>query len=198
MSVLSRWMRAGVCRTTLAVAAVTAALTLPVTAAVVLPASFEELVAEAQNILIVETVATRSSMRSGPDGRFIETAVTFKVDGVVKGAFVRQATLRFLGGTVGDLTMQVSDMVQFTKGDRDVLFVADANNPLNALVGFNQGRFRIGRGDVVLTHEGQPLGIQSQRGSPSLFASPMSQGVSLNTFIAHIRTTANAAGVNLR
>jgi len=182
----------------LAVAVIAAATVLPIKAAVIAAPTFEEMVKDASQILLAETVATRASWRSTSQGRFIETAVTFKIDGVIKGAFVREQTLKFMGGEVGGIGMGVSDMVQFARGDRDVLFVAEANNPLNALVGFNQGRFRVTGDNSVLTHEGQPVGVQSRRGFPSLLAAPMSQGVSLNSFIAHIRTTADAAGVSLR
>jgi hypothetical protein len=182
----------------LAAAAIAAATVLPLKAAVIAAPTFEEMVKEARQIIVAETVSTRASWRSNAEGRFIETTVTFKVDAVIKGAFVREQTLKFMGGEVGGIGMGVSDMVQFTKGDRDVLFVAEANNPLNALVGFNLGRFRLTSANLVLTHEGQPIGIETRSGSPSLLATPMSQGVSLNTFIAHIRTTARSAGVELR
>jgi hypothetical protein len=181
-----------------AVAAVAAATVLPLKAAVIAAPTFEEMVKEARQIILAETLATQASWRSSSQGRFIETTVTFKVDGVIKGPFVREQTLKFMGGEVGDIGMGVSDMVRFTKGDRDVLFVAEATNPLNALVGFNQGRFKLTGENIVLTHEGQPLGIEGRRGSPSLLATPLSQGVSLNSFIAHIRTTADTAGVSLR
>jgi putative lipoic acid-binding regulatory protein len=183
----------------LAVLALAVAAVLPAKAAVVAPPTLEEMVSEARQILVAETVGTRASWRSSAQGRYIETAVTFRVDAVVKGAYAREATLRFLGGEVGEIGMDVSDMVRFSRGDRDVLFVADAENPLNALVGFNHGRFRVTRDDMVLTHEGLPLAIETRRGGfPSLLPAPMSQGTSLNGFIAHIRSAAGAAGVSLR
>ncbi len=160
--------------------------------------SLEEMVKEARQVVVSEAVGKRSYWRDSDQGRFIETAVTFQVDAVIKGTFTREITLKFLGGEVGEIGMGVSDMVEFSTGDRDVLFIAEANNPINALVGFNLGRFRVTRENTVLNHEGQPIGVESRRGSPSLLTAPMSQGVSLNTFIAHIRTTATAAGVDLR
>jgi len=185
----------------LAVAVIATATVFPLKAASVIQPTFDELVTEARQIILAETVSSRSALVSNAYGRFIETTVTFKVDSVIKGAFIRERSLTFLGGQVGDMVMEVSDMVQFKVGDRDVLFVNDADKPISPIVGFNHGRFRVTRDNFVLTHDGQPLGIEasrSSRGPARLFAAPMSQGVTLNGFIAHIRTTAIAAGVSLR
>ena len=184
----------------LAIAGVAVAAVLPLRAAVVVPPTFEELVRDARQIVVTETVSTRSVWRSHPDGRFIETLVTFRVDSVVKGAFAQEQTLSFMGGRIGDLSLDVSDQVQFTRGDRDVLFVSGARDEISPLVGFNHGRFRIGAGDVILSHDGQPLGIEAGRtgGVARLLEAPSRGSVSLNSFLAHIRATASAAGVNLR
>jgi hypothetical protein len=168
-------------------------------AAVVIEPAFEELVREAQAVLLTEAVSSRSSWRSGPDGRFIETTVTFRVDAVIKGAFVRERSLSFLGGRVGETTLSVSDMLQFNIGDRDVLFVADAGNLASPIVGFNHGRFKVTRDDTIVTFEEHAFSMDiSRSGSSRLFAAPLDQAVTVNGFLAHIRATAAAAGISLR
>jgi hypothetical protein len=177
-----------------------AATVLPLRAAVVVAPTFEEMVREAREIYVAEAVGSRAAWRSSAQGRFIETTVTFRVDAVVKGAFTRERSLSFLGGQIGDMRLDVSDQAQFDRGDRDVLFVSAAGGEVSPLVGFNHGRFRIASGDMILSHDGQPVGVEvgRSRGPATLFEVPSSQGVTLNAFLAHIRATASAAGVNLR
>lgn len=169
------------------------------TAAVVVEPSFEELVREAREIIVSEVASSRADWRSGPDGRHIETTVTFKVDEVVKGAPGRERSLTFLGGRVGDMELSVSDMPTFTVGDRDVLFVDDEEDSISPIVGLNHGRFRITREGVVLTHESQTFGMEVERNGVSRFlAAPRGPALTLNAFLAHIRATAAAAGISLR
>jgi hypothetical protein len=158
------------------------------------------MVREASQILVAETVATRAAWRSSAQGRFIETTVTFKVDAVVKGAFARERSLTFLGGQIGSMRLDVSDQVQFERGDRDVLFVSPSSGEISPLVGFNYGRFRIAAGGVILSHDGQPVALEARasRGPAMLLEAPLSQAMSLPSFLAHIRATASAAGVDLR
>jgi len=187
-------------RFVVAVAGIAATTVLPLSATVVIAPSFEEMVRDAREIIVAEAVSSRAAWRSSSQGRFIETTVTFRVDAVVKGAFTRERALSFLGGQIGSTRLDVSDQVQFTRGDRDVLFVSSAGNEASPLVGFNHGRFRIVSGDVILSHDGQPVGIETgrSRGPATLLEAPSSQALSLNSFLAHIRATASVAGVNLR
>src|SRR2546422_8507486 len=54
----------------------------------------------------------------------IHTYVTFEVDDVLKGtAGGRTVVLRYLGGTVGDTTLKVSDLVLPDMGEKGVYFV---------------------------------------------------------------------------
>ncbi len=185
---------------TLAVSLAVAASAVPVKAAVVIEPTLADMVAEAEQIVVARAISSRSYWKSTAEGQVIETAVTFQVAAVIKGNFSQELTLRFLGGRVGDMEMKVSDQVEFRAGDRDLLFVNDAGNPVSPIVGFMYGRFRITNEDVVLNHEGQPFALDARgsSGSPRLLEAPMSQGTTLSSFIAHIRMTARAAGVGLR
>jgi hypothetical protein len=133
-----------------------------VTATTVIPPTFDQLVKQAE--LIFQGIVTDArSVWEGEGGqRHIETYVTFKVDDNVKGDAGSSYTIRMLGGTVGDQTMEVSDAPKFKIGDRDILFVEHNYDQFVPLVGIDQGRFHVqhddttGR-DIVVNGEGEPV-----------------------------------------
>jgi hypothetical protein len=54
--------------------------------------------------------------------------VSVRVDETLKGVPEGAVVVTLEGGTVGDLTLEVSDMPQMTRGQRAVLFVEDSKN----------------------------------------------------------------------
>jgi hypothetical protein len=128
----------------------------------VIPPTFDQLVKQAE-LIFQGTVTDARSVWEGEGGqRHIETYVTFKVDDNVKGDAGNSYTIRMLGGTVGDQTMEVSDAPKFKVGDRDILFVEHNYDQFVPLVGIDHGRFHIqhddatGR-DIVVNGEGEPV-----------------------------------------
>jgi hypothetical protein len=133
-----------------------------ITATTVIPPTFDQLVKQAE-LIFQGTVTDARSVWEGEGGqRHIETYVTFKVDDNVKGDAGNSYTIRMLGGTVGDQTMEVSDAPKFKVGDRDILFVEHNYDQFVPLVGIDYGRFHIqhddatGR-DIVVNGEGEPV-----------------------------------------
>src|SRR5580704_3308328 len=133
-----------------------------ITATTVIPPTFDQLVRQAE-LIFQGTVTDARSVWEGEGGqRHIETYVTFKVDDNVKGDAGNSYTIRMLGGTVGDQTMEVSDAPKFKVGDRDILFVEHNYDQFVPLVGIDYGRFHIqhddatGR-DIVVNGEGEPV-----------------------------------------
>jgi hypothetical protein len=133
-----------------------------ITATTVIPPTFDQLVKQAE-LIFQGTVTDARSVWEGEGGqRHIETYVTFKVDDSVKGDAGNSYTIRMLGGTVGDQTMEVSDAPKFKVGDRDILFVEHNYDQFVPLVGIDYGRFHIqhddatGR-DIVVNGEGEPV-----------------------------------------
>ena len=133
-----------------------------VTATTVIPPTFDQLVKQAE-LIFQGTVTDARSVWEGEGGqRHIETYVTFKVDDNVKGDAGSSYTIRMLGGTVGDQTMEVSDAPKFKIGDRDILFVEHNYDQFVPLVGIDHGRFHVqhddttGR-DIVVNGEGEPV-----------------------------------------
>ena len=143
-----------------AIACVTAA---SVHATTVIAPTFEELVDRAQ-LIFEGTVSDVQSQWVGEGGqRHIVSYVTLEVADGLKGEAGATYTLRMLGGTVGDDTMEVSDSPKFKVGDRNILFVENNGTQFIPLVGIMYGQFQVQQdqqrgGDVVLTHEGRPLG----------------------------------------
>jgi len=147
-------------------------IALPVTrvpATMVIPPTFEQLVQQAE-LIFQGTVTTSRSVWEGEGGdRHIETYVTFQIEDNVKGQAGTSYTIRMLGGTVGDETMEVTDSPKFQVGDRDILFVEHNNDQFVPLVGINHGRFQIqhdeqtGR-DIVTNGDGEPVRDLTQLG----------------------------------
>jgi hypothetical protein len=138
-------------------------------ATTVIPPTFEQLVKQAE-LIFQGTVTESRSVWEGEGGqRHIETYVTFKVEDNVKGDTGASYTIRMLGGTVGDETMEISDAPKFKVGDRDILFVEHNYDQFVPLVGIGHGRFHVQRDeqtgrDIVVNAEGEALRDVTQLG----------------------------------
>jgi hypothetical protein len=135
----------------------------------VIPPTFETLVSSANTIFVGEVMNVRSEWISTRDGRAIITKDTFKVEDVWKAASGAVTQLEFLGGTVGEMTMEVVGMPKFREGQRSVLFVSGEAKAVSPLVGFWHGRMRVEKDpygvDRVRTYDGRSLGNPEQVGA---------------------------------
>jgi len=135
----------------------------------VIPPTFESLVSSANTIFVGEVMGVRSIWIATPQGRAIVTQVTFKVEDVWKGAAGAVTQLEFLGGTIGETTMEVVGMPAFHEGQRSVLFVSSQVRSASPLVGFWHGRMRVERDyngvDRVRTYDGRSLGSPAEVGA---------------------------------
>ncbi len=140
-----------------------------VSATTVIPPTFEQLVQQAELIFQGTVTASRSVWEGEGGDRHIESYVTFQIEDNVKGQAGASYTIRMLGGTVGDETMEVTDTPKFEVGDRDILFVEHNNDQFVPLVGISHGRFHVQRDeqtgrDVVVNAEGQLVRDLAQLG----------------------------------
>jgi hypothetical protein len=140
-----------------------------VTASTVIPPTFEQLVQQAELIFQGTVTDVRSIWEGEGAQRHIDTYVTFQVDEKVKGQPTSSYTIRMLGGTVGDETMEVTDSPKFKVGDREILFVEHNNEQFVPLVGINHGHFRVEREeqtgrDIIMTGEGEAVRNLAQLG----------------------------------
>jgi hypothetical protein len=133
----------------------------------VIPPSFEAMVSGANTIFVGQVVNTQAIWISTRQGRAIKTLVDFRVEDVWKGSSGAVTRLEFLGGTIGETTMEVTGMPTFRVGQRSVLFVAPGRH-VSPLVGFMHGRLKVERDfagvDRVRTHDGRSLGAVTEIG----------------------------------
>ena len=158
----------------------------------VIPPTFDELVNRAQVIFQGVVTDVRSQWVGEGAQRSIVSYVIFKVEDAMKGNPGSTYTMRMLGGTVGDQTMEVTDSPKFKVGNRDVLFVENNGSQFVPLVGIMHGRFRVERErasgrEVVTTNEGEPLSNVSQLGKHKQAAS-VGATLSIDEFKAAIHT----------
>lgn len=122
---------------------------------------FGALVDRAELIFTGQVLSQHSEWRVVDGRRSIVTLVSFGVERWHKGASPAVVTLQFLGGTVGEITLSVSEMPKFKTGERTVLFVEGNGVAACPVIGFFHGRFSLKRDDagreIVLKHDGEPL-----------------------------------------
>jgi hypothetical protein len=93
----------------------------------------------------------------------IHTYVAFEIQDIIKGEYSSDTiTLSFLGGTVGDVTMGVSDMKFPQVGERGIYFVESLErSQVHPLYGWSQGHFLVQPDDKgtdrVMTSSEQPV-----------------------------------------
>ena len=163
----------------------------------IIPPTFDELVLKAVAIFEGTVLDRRSAWDTTPGSRAIVTTVTFRVGDVLKGNVPAVTSLTFLGGTVGDLALRVSEMPEFTVGDRDLLFVAPEANAACPLIGFGYGRMRVVRNSVtgvdeVRTHNN--LRVFAEGSTRSLLPSSVDQRPDLASVVDEVRRKIAALG----
>lgn len=126
---------------------------------VVAKREFPELVARAEQIVVGTVIDIREELDAAGTPF---TLVTLSHLSVWKGTAGSTLTLRFYGGTAGDVTVRDPDMPTFVLGERDVVFVAGNGTSVCPLVGVWQGRYYVradpGLGtDIVEDSEHRPL-----------------------------------------
>ena len=131
-------------------------------ATTVIPPTFDELVGQAELIFQGTVTDVKSAWIGEGAERRIVSYVTFKVDDPIKGNPGSSYTIRMLGGTVGDRTMEVTDSPKFKVGDRDILFVENNGKQFIPLVGIMHGRYRVQQDqatgeEILLTNHGHAV-----------------------------------------
>jgi hypothetical protein len=136
---------------------------------------FETLVDRAELIFTGRALGQRSEWRTIDGSRSIVTVVSFHVETVHKGKADSKVALQFLGGTIGNVTMDVAEMPRFTPGERAVLFVEGNGVTASPIIGFYHGRFPIRKSpeeaEEILRHDGAPLTEVAEIGHPKRAAS---------------------------
>jgi len=131
-------------------------------ATTVIPPTFEEMTDRAELVFVGKVVSSRSEWRVVGTNRVIFTLVEFERQEVLKGQAGASVTLQFLGGTVGDTTLEIAGVPKFKSGDREILFVEGNGVQFCPLVGVFHGKFGVRKDEktgreIVLMHNGKPL-----------------------------------------
>ena len=158
----------------------------------VIAPTFDTLVKQADLIFTERMTSQRCEWQQLEGRRVILTHVTFQVSETHKGTASPEVTLQFLGGTIGETTMEVTAIPKFKPGERVVLFVEKNGVNASPVVGFFHGKFKLladGSGaETVHRHDGAPLTAVAELGNPNQKAfsgAPMTH----KDFVARIKET---------
>jgi hypothetical protein len=131
------------CSGLLAVVMVTLGVGASVSALVVVPAEFSEMVAASQTIVHGRVVDVQSYETAGR--RTIETLVTVQVVEVIKGQPGSTAYFKLPGGQVGRYRRVMVGAPQCARGDELVLFLRGSAPAVPMPFGLTQGVYRVSR-----------------------------------------------------
>ena len=131
-------------------------------ATTVVPPTFEEMAERAELIFVGKVVGSQAEWQVAGTNEAIFTLVEFHTEEILKGTAAASVRLRFLGGTVGGVTLEVVSVPQFKAGDRVLLFVEGNGVLFCPLVGVYHGKFGVRKDDksgrdIVFMHDGKPL-----------------------------------------
>jgi len=88
------------------------------------PMTLEARAKGAQVVVVASVSDVQSRLVANESGdRLIVSQVTLNIEESLKGNGRKQITMQIEGGTVGDLTLRVSDMPAMAKGERAVIFL---------------------------------------------------------------------------
>lgn len=169
----------------------------------VIAPTFSELVQKSEQIARVEITAVNSQLDAAPtQGQVIHTYVQCRVIRMIKGDPQATLTLRFLGGEVDGLRMQIPDMPEFKVGEVCIVFLAENGRAFCPLVGVMHGRYRVVKdqktgAEHVARNSGEALNAVDDVSQPmreSAVGSPSADGMTRDQFesavareIAHVR-----------
>jgi hypothetical protein len=127
----------------LALAGLTLALAVPrsLAASIVIPATLDELAAEAH--LIVHARVAGVDTRQAPGTLRVERVVSLDVLRALKGSPDARVVVVLPGGTYGRYRTVVPGVPDVSNGDELVLFLRTAASGVPQLVGFTQGVLRV-------------------------------------------------------
>ena len=174
--------------------AILAALLLaaPAGASILQALDLDELVGEAEQILLGEVVFSESFQRpNGNLGTWHRIVIEQDLGG--GAAEEREVIVETLGGRLGDLAMRVEGEPSFTVGERVVVFVR-GGGPYSAFrpVGMGQGVMRVrteqGVETVTQTREGMMLMRRNARGLLEKSRGALPDRERLDTFLSRVRT----------
>ena len=131
-------------------------------ATTVVSPTFEEMTDRADLVFVGKVVELKADWQVAGTNQAIFTLVEFHTEEILKGTAPASIRLRFLGGKVGGMTLEVVAVPKFEAGDRVLLFVEGNGVQFCPLVGVYHGKFGVRKDDkssrdIVFMHDGKPL-----------------------------------------
>jgi hypothetical protein len=115
--------------------------TVPLSATVVLPADFRDVVAGSQIIVHGRVVDVRAEWLEGR--RQIESIITIEAGTYLKGGPGERVTVRVEGGQIGRYKSVTIGAPEFATGDEAVFFLTSRGPSVARVFGMGQGVFRV-------------------------------------------------------
>ena len=143
-------------------------------ASTVIQVTIQEMVNTSEFVFEGRVIGQDSIRPEGSNNIF--TRVTFAVSDVIKGGYdASTVSLYFMGGTIGTLTLSISDMQIPKNGERGIYFVESIESrQVHPLYGWNQGRFLIlndrDGNPRVHTAQGKPIRSVGKIATPAVAA----------------------------
>ena len=170
------------------------ATAMPLSATVLIPAEFREIVSGSQIIVHGRVSDVRAAWT--PGRRRIESLVTLQAASFYRGSASRTLTFRVPGGQIGRYKSVTVGAPEFRAGDEVVLFLKASGPAVPQVFGLNQGVFRVrveprtGRRLVM-----QPI-VTARSAAPTVVARGARERrpLPLDQFAAQVRTVLRQAG----
>lgn len=117
--------------------------TISISGTTVIPMDLDDLVGQADRIIVGTVTASEAYWNESP--RVILTRHTIAVSETLKGITSSHVDVTTVGGSIGDLALEVPGMAAFREGESAVIFL-NRRGGFNTVVGLSQGKFGIRRG----------------------------------------------------
>ena len=160
-------------------------------ATTVVPADLGELARDARAIVVGRVVAVDG--RWTDDRRTIETIVTLDVETYLKGSFGSTLQFRVPGGVLGRYRNIVVGAPEFAANQHVLVFLGARGPMIPYIVGFNQGVYRVVRGDDGQWSVTAPAPLPSAATTRVTRGDPSRQPLPLIEFESRVRVLAGAA-----
>jgi len=163
-------------------------------ASTIMKADLDQVAKESE--LIFEGRAVSKATRPSPTSGKPFTYYTFEIIDIIKGSYSNPTIeMGFMGGTLGDITLEVSDMRMPDIGERGIYFVENiGEQQIHPLFGWQQGHYLVitsqktGQDMVIPVQQtGQDILIPEQQENLKERSLMLQKGTKLEDFKRNIR-----------
>jgi hypothetical protein len=157
----------------------------PANAVLVVPMTFEQLVAESIAVVYARVIAVRGQWTA--DRRAIDSVVTLEPLQYFKGDLGDQLVMRLPGGEAGGVINVIPGAPIVRDGDLLVLFLAGRGPAIPSPLGLGQGIFRVARDPLSGAVRVSPPPLKASDAGRILRGAAARRALTLDAFAAAIR-----------